>query len=277
MDDKNYAYLTKKILKLTKINLDNYKSQQMRRRLNMFLANTGFDNIVSYAAALEKDQEMLQKLRTFLTINVSEFYRDKASFKYLQTIILPKLLKKCSSLNMWSAGCSRGEESYSVAMILNTISPGQNHRILATDIDDNSLKKARDGGPYSASELKNVSPNIINRYFTISNDEYRVIDKMKHKVEVKHQDLLNDQFERGFDLIICRNVTIYFTEETKRALNERFFKSLKDEGILFIGGTEVMLDASSIGFKQVGTSFYQKPENSPPIIMTPMNNLLVKT
>lgn len=278
MDDKSYEYLKRKILKLTNINLDNYKSQQMKRRLGMFLTQTKYENIVSYTAALEQDEEMLQKLRNFLTINVSEFFRDNSPFEYLQNNILPKLLKKNTPLNIWSAGCSRGQECYSVAMILSGISPGQNHRILATDIDQDSLKKAGDGGPYSSGDLKNVQQMFLKRYFTSSDGEYRVIDRIKKRVTVQELNLINDKFERGFDLIICRNVTIYFTEETKRTLNERFLQSLNDGGVLFIGGTEVMLDASSIGFKQIGTSFYQKPESSPASSRKkPEYNVLVKT
>lgn len=278
MDDKSYEYLKRKVLKLTNIDLDSYKSQQMRRRLGMFLTHTRYENIVSYAAALERDEEMLQKLRNFITINVSEFFRDDSPFEYLQNNILPKLLKNNSSLNIWSAGCSQGQECYSVAMILSSISPGQSHRILATDIDEDSLKKARDGGPYSPGDLKNVQQTFLKKYFTCSGEEYGVIERIKNKVKVQELNLISDKFERGFDLIICRNVTIYFTEETKRELNERFFQSLKDGGVLFIGGTEVMLDASSIGFKQMGTSFYQKPESRPASPeKSPLNNVMVKT
>lgn len=278
MEDKSYEYLKRKILKLTNIDLDSYKSQQMKRRLGMFLTHTRYENIVSYTAALERDEEMLQKLRNFITINVSEFFRDNSPFEYLQKNILPKLLKNNPSLNIWSAGCSRGQECYSVAMILSGISPGQNHRILATDIDEDSLKKAKDGGPYSSGDLKNVQQSFLKRYFTSSGGEYRVIDRIKHRVKVQELNLLNDKFERGFDLIICRNVTIYFTEETKRELNQRFLQSLNDGGVLFIGGTEVMLDAASIGFNQIGTSFYQKPERRPAVLRkNPVNNVLVKT
>ncbi len=128
MDDTSYEYLKKKILRLTNIDLNNYKSQQMRRRLNMFVTQSNYDDIVLYTAALEKDDAMLQKLRNFLTINVSEFYRDGSPFKFLQETVLPDLLKKSSELNVWSAGCSRGEEAYSLIMMLSAVSPAKNHR-----------------------------------------------------------------------------------------------------------------------------------------------------
>lgn len=259
MDDQSYLYLKRKILKLTDIELDNYKSQQMRRRLDVFLAHTGAKNVIDYGHMLEQNQDMLQGLRNFLTINVSEFFRDLSPFKQLRTLILPQLLENASTLNIWSAGCSHGEEPYSVAMILEDISPHHNHRILATDIDEGALKKAKTGGPYSADEIKNISPILLKRYFASSNGDHMVIDRIKKRVEFRQQNLLCDEFEQGFDLIICRNVTIYFTQKAKRKLNRRFYHSLKDGGVLFIGGTEVMLDTTDVGFKGLGVSFYQKP------------------
>src|ERR1035437_7017600 len=154
MDDNSYEYLKNNIFKLSNIDLDNYKPQQMRRRLNMFFDYSKFNDVVSYVSALQRDPELLAKLRDFLTINVSEFFRDKPLFDYLQNIVVPDLLRKSPSLNIWSAGCSRGEEPYSLAMILSSLSPGGQHRILATDIDDNSLAKAKSAGPYSLGEIK---------------------------------------------------------------------------------------------------------------------------
>lgn len=261
MDDNNYEYLKKSILKLSNIDLDNYKPQQMRRRLDMFFNYSKFNDVASYVSAMQRNPELLAKLRDFLTINVSEFFRDKPLFDYLQNVVIPDLLRKSPSLNIWSAGCSRGEEPYSLAMILSNLSPGQQHRILATDIDDNSLSKAKGAGPYSLGEIKDIPPDIIKRYFTVNGSEVMVTDKIKRMVEIRRHDLLNDGFERDFDLIICRNVVIYFTENTKRALNERFFNSLKRGGVLFIGGTEVMLESSAIGFSQIAPFFYRKPDN----------------
>ncbi len=104
-----------------------------------------------------------------------------------------------------------------------------------------------------------------------------VINKMKQRIEFRQQNLLCDEFEQGFDLIICRNVTIYFTEEAKRELNQRFYHSLKDGGVLFIGGTEVMLDATSVGFKGLGVSFYQKPALSTSRSISAREGVLPKT
>ena len=259
MNDQDYEYLKRKLLTLTGIDLDSYKSQQMRRRLNMFYAHTGAGNIMEYCQMIKHDRDMLDKLRNFITINVSEFFRDSASFTQLRTSILPLLLKQNPRLNIWSAGCSHGAEPYSVALALEGISPGGRHRILATDIDDGALKRARAGGPYNPAEVKNVSSSILQKYFINSSGDYMFSEKIKRKVEFRQQNLLSDRFEDGFHLIICRNVTIYFTEEAKRGINQRFFNALRPGGILFIGGTEAMLDVTNLGFIGLKPSFYQKP------------------
>lgn len=267
MDDQSYLYLKKKILKLTNIDLDGYKSEQMRRRLNSFMAVNGVENIVDYGYKLERDTDTLEQLRAFLTINVSEFFRDLNMFERLKTSILPQLLKNSRRLNIWSAGCSHGAEPYSIAMLLESISPFTNHRILATDVDEGALKQARAGGPYTPAEVKNVPRGLILKNFTFSSGSYMLSEKIKQKVEFRCQNLLCDEFETGFDLILCRNVTIYFTEEANKRLKQKFCHSLKEGGVLFIGSTEVMFNSRSIGLQELETCFYQKlaASNSPGI------------
>ncbi len=259
MDDNEFGYLKSRILKLTDIDLDSYKSQQMQRRLGMFYSHSGAPNVAEFCRTLEHDREALARLKNFLTINVTEFFRDTSLFDRLRQTILSELQAASPRLNIWSAGCSRGAEPYTIALILESLFPFHAHRILATDIDEQALKQARAGGPYTAAEVRGVRPDFLRRYFRFDNGEYWVTDKIRQRVECHRQNLLTDRFERGFDLIFCRNVTIYFTDEAKTDLNRRFFQSLKEGGVLFIGGTEVMLDVTSLGFESLRASFYRKP------------------
>lgn len=259
MDDDNYQYLKRKIMLLTGIDLEDYKSKQMRRRLESFISNLEIRNIFEYCRRLETDQVMLQTLRNFITINVSEFFRDLAVFERLRRELLPELLDKSTCLNIWSAGCSRGQEAYSVAMLLAVTSPFSGHRILATDIDQGALETAMNGGPYRKEEVKNIPLSLLKKFFVQSDDGFMMNDRIKRHVEFVQHNLLNDEFETGFDLILCRNVTIYFTEKAKARLNRKFFRALREGGILFTGGTEVMLDSTGIGFEDYGISFYRKP------------------
>ena len=261
MDTTEYGHIKIKIRDLFEINLDNYKSNQMIRRLDGYISRSNTPDVENYCQALDNDQKEREKLLDFLTINVSEFYRDAVHFEILQKMILPDLLKKNSRLNIWSAGCSNGAEPYTIAIILEKLSPFQNHRILATDIDRNSLKNAQAGGPYNANEVRNVPERILNKYFTVINDKYWINNRITQKVEFKHHDLMLSQHESNFDLIICRNVTIYFSDEAKKKINKDFYNALNVNGMLFIGATETMIDANEIGFKKVAACFYRRPEH----------------
>jgi chemotaxis protein methyltransferase CheR len=260
MDINEYGYIKIKIRDLFEINLDNYKSNQMIRRLDGYISRSNTPNVEKYCHSLEHDQNEREKLLDFLTINVSEFYRDASHFEILQTNILPELLQKNSRLNIWSAGCSNGSEPFSIAIILEKLSPFQNHRILATDIDKNSLKKAQAGGPYNINEIRNVPEQMLHKYFTCINGKYWLNNRIIQKVEFKHHDLTQTYYENNFDLIICRNVTIYFSDEAKKKINNAFYTALKANGILFIGATETMIDAAAMGFRKVSTCFYKKPD-----------------
>ena len=258
MNDLEYGYLKSKILSLTKINLDNYKSGQMRRRLEGFIDRTQSLNVTVYCKHLDRDPKLLQDLQDFLTINVSEFFRDTQPFEVLQTQVIPLMLKRSQSLNIWSAGCSIGAEPYSLAMILRKLSPGSQHRILATDLDEKILGKAEAGGPYSTAEVKGVPREFADKHLAAEGDGYRVKDDIRRRVEFRQHDLLTGPPESGFDLIICRNVMIYFTDKAKDYLHRGFASALKDEGVLFLGGTEALLGFQELGLTRINTSFYQK-------------------
>ena len=269
MNEKEYEFLKMKVNKLTGLNLDHYKSEQMKRRLDGYISRKGYAGVVPFCGALGKDSEAIQKLMDFLTINVSEFFRDAEQFNVLKNRVIPDLLRRSKSLNIWSAGCSIGAEPYSVAMMLNELSPHGKHRILATDLDELSLARARKGGPYSITHLEQVAPIVRLKNFEKSDDGYIVAPKFRAMVNFKKHNLLKDRFESGFDLIICRNVTIYFTEDAKEALNRGFAKSLNDDGVLFIGSTESMFDAQALGLKRMYASFFSKDKDNKPAIPTP--------
>jgi chemotaxis protein methyltransferase CheR len=143
-------------------------------------------------------------------------------------------------------------------MILNELTPQIRHRILATDLDSVMLAKAKQG-MYTINDLKNIAPARQSKYFHQSGANFSLKEEMKNRVEFKRHNLLLDKFETGFDLILCRNVVIYFTEAAKDALYHRFFTALKPGGVLFVGGTEAILNFRDIGFSHYLPFFYRKP------------------
>lgn len=262
MTDNDFYNLAEVVKKLIGLNLANYKTAQMYRRLDNFITGQKVADVTAFCDLLQKDKNVVSLLNNFLTINVSEFFRDTKYFDTLRDVILPDLLRPNHSLSIWSAGCSNGAEAYSVAMLLENLSPWGNHRILGTDIDNMSLLKARAGGPYKAQDVKNIPDSMSKKYLAPVDGNYLIIDRIKRKVQFRYEDILKQTYAEEFDLIMCRNVVIYFTAETKRKLNQSFFRALRPGGILFIGGTETMLDAHIVGFERLSPCFFRKPDKT---------------
>jgi chemotaxis protein methyltransferase CheR len=259
MEAHHYNFIKHKVRKLMGVDLDYYKSAQMQRRLNTYLQRSGYTTWPSLFRAIQDDPVKLRKLKDYLTINVSSFFRDPKKFDTLRESVLPDLLRRHPRLRVWSAGCSRGHEPYSLAILLAEVTGFYSqHFILATDLDRSALEWARAGGPYSAGDVTNVSPLWLKRYFRVHDDGYRVIEKLRKKITFRSQNLLTDPFEGELDLIVCRNVVIYFTPEIKDQLYRRFHDALRPGGVLFVGGTEVMSKAGSQGFEMVDVSFYRR-------------------
>jgi chemotaxis protein methyltransferase CheR len=252
--------LKDKILKLTKLDINSYKTQQMRRRLDAYVLKQNYPNMAAFCNALEHTPDKQREILDYMAINVSEFFRDTVHFNNLRKTILPLLLSNSRRLNIWSAACSCGQEPYSLAMILEEISPGVQHRIVATDLDESALKQARNGGPYLPYDVRNVEKPILSKYFTLINSNYMVNESIKKKIIFKHHNLLCDPFENSYDLIICRNVIIYFSEPVRDNLYSKFRDALKSNGILFLGGSEVVLKPVQQGFGMLTPSFYRKIE-----------------
>jgi chemotaxis protein methyltransferase CheR len=262
MTDEEYILFKKKIREHTQFDLENYAAKQMMRRLEGFIIRSRVNGVAQYCHLLDSSPEEVDKLQNFLTINVSEFFRDAAHFKVLKEKILPELLQNNLQLNIWSAGCSNGSEAYSVAILMEKLSPYRTHRILATDIDKAILVQAAAGGPYRSADIRNVSEELRAKYFKPDGEDFRVNENLRSKVTFRYQDLTSDSFEKGFDLIICRNVVIYFNDEAKKKLRKKFIDALKMNGILFIGATETMLDAADTGFVRLSPCFYKKVQDT---------------
>ena len=258
MDERDWEEFKAKLKRKTEIDLDLYKAPQMQRRIMNLARRNGYDKYSAYFDKVVQDKDDFAAFIEYLTINVSEFFRTPDKFAKLETDVIPELMKRSSRLNIWSAGCSIGAEPYSLAMILNDMTPNTRHRILATDLDIEILGKAK-AGVYNENELKAMSEARKSKYFTRQGGKYAVSPDIKQRIEFKRHNLLKDPFETGFDLILCRNVVIYFTEEAKDQLYANFFKALKPGGIRFVGATEAILNFRKLGYTSYQPFFYQKP------------------
>ena len=258
MNDAEYQKVTVTVKKHLNLDLDFYKPNQMMRRLAGFIGRVGADNVNEFCSLIETDADVREKVMNFMTINVTEFFRDTRHFDMLRSTVLPEILKKNPRPKIWSAASSRGAEAYSVAMMIEDIAPGTKAQIVGTDLDVNIIAQANAGGPYPDAEAKNISASLRDRFMEKKADGHYVNSEIRSKVKFKEQNLLTDRFEGGFDLIMCRNVVIYFSDEAKHGLNKKFSAALKPDGILFIGGTETILNPRDFGFDRDAAAFYRK-------------------
>jgi chemotaxis protein methyltransferase CheR len=245
--------------RITGLDLTGYKVPQMLRRLSVLLARVNVTTFAEYARLLERDPRLRQEFCDFATINVSEFFRDGDRFDDLEQR-LRGLLASGAGLRAWSAGCSIGAEPYSLAMLSLEIAPGRRHSIVATDIDDTVLARARLASDYLPADVRNVGPKRLARWFTRGADgRFALKPAARSMVSFRKHDLLRDLPPGGaFDLVCCRNVVIYFTEEAKDRMYASFVDALRPGGILFIGATEAIMKPQSVGLRALGPGFYSR-------------------
>ncbi len=253
----DYEGFKEEIFKMTKINLTLYKEKQMKRRIDALINKNGISTYKDYVQALKDNKDMFKEFINYLTINVSEFYRNPDQWAVLEKEIFPLLLGRKKKLNIWSSACSTGDEPYTIVMVLNKILPLSSIKVLATDIDMGALEKAQNG-IYTSKSLDNLPVEMKSKYFTIMGDSYKIKDEVKNCVEFKQFNLLRDPYPTEIDLIVCRNVLIYFTEEAKNDIYKKFNMALNPQGILFVGSTEQLIMANKYNFKPLKTFFYVK-------------------
>jgi chemotaxis protein methyltransferase CheR len=245
---------------LTGLDLTLYKAPQMYRRLATLLTRLSIGSFAEYTRVLQTDPLRRQEFRDYVTINVSEFFRDTDRFQQLERRVLPDLLRGRRFLRVWSAGCSNGAEAYSISMLLQELRPNNPHSILATDVDETILDRARAGSGYVTVDVRNVSQERTRRWFVpMADGRFSVAPAIRAGVRFARQDLLRDTYPSGpFDLIACRNVVIYFTEAAKQRMFEDFVAALGPGGVLFLGGTEAIMRPHALGLAVIGPGFYRK-------------------
>ncbi len=254
----DYEYFKKEILKLTTIDLNAYKEKQMKRRIDTLISKHKIVGYDKYVQVLRQDKERFEEFVNYITINVSEFYRNPDQWEMLDKQIIPELISKFGkNLKIWSAACSTGDEPYSLVMAFSRHIPLNQIKIIATDLDKQVIAKAK-VGLYNAKSIVGVPEDFKNKYFTQVGPSYKISDEIKARVEFREHNLIKDTYPSDCNLIVCRNVLIYFTEEAKDEVFVKFQKNLKPGGILFIGSTEQIINYRDIGYQRKSSFFYEK-------------------
>lgn len=247
------------VFKLTKIDLNFYKEKQMRRRIDTLATKNGAKSYDEFVQMIKTDKDKFEQFVNFLTINVSEFYRNPDQWKLMDEQVIPKIIKEQKRpIKIWSAACSTGDEPYSLAMAFSKHIPLSDIKILATDIDKQVIEHAK-VGLYAEKSIAAVPDDLKKKYFTKIGNSYQISDDIKKCVTFKEHNLLKDTYPKDYDLILCRNVVIYFTDEAKDMIYKNFFNSLKTHGVLFIGSTEQISNYKDIGFNRMSSFYFEKP------------------
>lgn len=257
----DYEWFKKAVYDLTKIDLNAYKEKQMKRRIDTLIGKYDVKGYDQFMDMIKKDKEVLHAFVTYLTINVSEFFRNPDQWALMDKDMVPELMSKFGkNLKIWSAACSTGDEPYTIVMMLSRHVPLNQINVLATDLDSVAIAKAK-MGIYAEKEISGVPKDLKEKYFTKNSDgTVTISNEIKSRVTFKQADLLRDPYPKDYHLIVCRNVLIYFTEEAKDETFRKYYDSLSPGGILFIGATEQIINYKDIGFIRKNSFYYERPK-----------------
>lgn len=254
------------------IYLEESKIDSLRISLVTRATRLGYTNLAEYYAALSRDDTEFNELLNLVTINETSFFRFPGQFEALRGTVLPEIMAGKSGQNqamrIWSAGCSTGEEPYSIAMTMLDTGvevAGFRPQVLGTDVSTKALARAK-AGVYGKRTMMNVPEDVLTRYFeTTPTGENRVNDQVRKYVDFGYQNLIKEPYPLSlmgnWDIIFCRNVTIYFRIESTRRVVQNFYDSLNEGGYLFVGHSETLtsindrFEAVEIG----GVFLYRKP------------------
>lgn len=258
-DEQSFQQLTGVISKTTGLSLQSFKDRCLRRRIAVRMRAHGLHTYDEYRALLEGSPEEYGRLKDALTINVTRFYRNAETWQALAGEVLEQMVAKQSGrLSVWSAGCASGEEPYTLAMVLADIlqqagRPSWLTRVSidATDIDRASLEKASRGW-FPAAAFEEAPEHFAVRYCEPADGGYQVRQSLRDQVNVSQLDLMQDEPKRrDYDVILCRNVVIYFDRPMQDRLFSRFADALRPEGVLVLGKVETMLGPAAARFKLI--------------------------
>jgi chemotaxis protein methyltransferase CheR len=245
----------------------NYNDSYLKRRIQSRMFFNQVKSLKDYMGILEVRVREQEELLKNLTVNVTRFFRNIPVWTEISKNIFPEMIKekgKDKPIRIWSAGCSSGEEPYSMSILLHEQLANEitdyDIKIWATDIDNSALNSAI-VGEYSEQSLAEVRPDLKQKYFLKENEMYIVRSEVKSLVHFQHHDLFHDKFFNDLDFIICRNVVIYFRKESKEKLYMNFFDSLRSKGFFIMGRTETLTGPAREKFIVINSDekVYQKP------------------
>jgi chemotaxis methyl-accepting protein methylase len=247
-EEAAFLSLTQKISREAGLSLEAYKDKCLRRRIAVRMRACGVQSYSDYEALLERNPAEYERLKAAITINVTRFYRNAETWNLLRDYLIQEICGvDYGEIRVWSAGCSSGEEPYTLAMLIadHLERQGTPERLRmvtvdATDVDRQCLERARTGR-YRRDALADLPPGWAERYFELEGDECRVVERVRQRVVVRAADLSSDPPpRRNYHLILCRNVVIYFGRSTQERVFATFADALAPGGLLVLGKVETL-------------------------------------
>lgn len=265
--DLEFQFLLGKIQKIKSVDFSLYRSGTVKRRIQSRLRATGCENYSDYLAYLGKHSREYDLLLDAMTINVTEFFRDPRVFGLLEKKVIPHIIQEKEksgrkSIRVWSAGCSHGQESSSLAMLFFEAleqKRGFHLQIFGTDIDPKCIEAAR-AGIYDPSQIRKIHPDFTNKYFTFDGAYYQLRRELRDVMRFNLHNMVSDKPLQFMDLVLCRNVLIYFTRPLQESVCRNFADALNGGGFLVLGKVESLLGPAVENFRAINLHerIYQK-------------------
>lgn len=266
--EKDFQCVRKLVIEHAGISLSDAKKDLVYSRLSKRIRTLGLSGFTEYCEFLQQGHEdELVNFVNAITTNLTSFFREKHHFEYLKNNVMPRLLRENANskrIRIWSAGCSTGEEPYSLAITVREAMKGTHGwdvKILATDLDTNVIDKAKKG-IYAKERVEGLDSSVVRKWFRKGSGAQsgfvKVAPELQELITFKQLNLMHQWPMKGkFDVIFCRNVVIYFDKPTQKVLFERYANILTGEGMLFIGHSETLFKVST-QFKLIGNTIYRK-------------------
>jgi chemotaxis protein methyltransferase CheR len=252
-----YVAFCEGIRRLTRIDLLQYKRGQMERRIRTFAARRGEESLDAYLEILRGDPVALDEFLDRITINVSQLWRNPEQWEALAAVVLPDLAR-AGRIRTWSAGCSYGAEAYTVAALCKEFAPRATTSIRGTDIDGRMVARAREGR-FTVDDARSAPAAALERWFEPDGRGWIAKPELKALTTFETGDLLRMSLLRAhYDLVLCRNTVIYFTEEVRDELHARIAESIRPGGWFIVGATERVAKPRELGFELVRPFTYRK-------------------
>jgi chemotaxis protein methyltransferase CheR len=255
----DFTVLCEGVRRLCGLDLTQYKRAQMERRVRTYVERRGAgSDLAGFVATLRREPAELDAFLDRVTINVSELWRHPDQWVVLAEHVLPELATG-GRLHAWSAGCSYGAEAYTLAAVCRDAIPHATVRVTGTDIDRRMVERAREG-VFAITDARCVPHAALRRHFTaLSDGRLRADEALRRSVRFEVGDLLRLRPPAGsYDLVMCRNTVIYFTEDVRDALHARLVEALRPGGVLVVGATERVSDPRGLGLTAIHPFTYRK-------------------